>query len=111
MEAESLYRPATIKAAAVPACSGGGAKAARIDRAGHGLLDHAALDVDTTGEVKGLAEQVAAVKADGFRNCSPQSEEQRRPVPRVATGDRAPVQDAPTRSADILARQVLGGAA
>lgn len=109
VEAESRYKPATIKAAAVPALLAAGAKADRADRLVK-LLDMAALDVDTTGEVTGLAEQVAAVKAD-WPELFASAEEQRRPVPRVATGDRAPVEDKPTRSADILARQVLGGAA
>lgn len=109
MEAESRYKPATIKAAAVPALLAAGAKADRADRLVK-LLDMAALDVDTTGAVTGLAEQVAAVKAD-WPELFASTEEQRRPVPRVATGDRAPVEDKPARSADILARQVLGGAA
>lgn len=108
-EAESRYRPATIKLAALPEFLKAGAKPERADKLVR-LLDLSALDVDASGEVTGLAEQVAAVKAD-YPELFASAEEQRRPVPRVATGDRAPVEDKPARSADILARQVLGGAA
>ena len=107
-EAEARYRPATIKLAAMPAFLAAGAKPERADKLVR-LLDMSALDVDAAGEVTGLAEQVAAVKADYPELFT--SAEEKRPVPRVATGDRAPVSDKPTRSADILARQVLGGAA
>lgn len=108
-EAESRYRPATIKLAALPAFLAAGAKPERADKLVR-LLDMSALDVDASGEVTGLAEQVAAVKAD-YPELFAAAEEQRRPVPRVATGDRAPVDAKPERTADLLARQILGGAA
>jgi hypothetical protein len=108
LEAEARYKPATIKAAAVPALLAAGAKPERADRLVR-LLDHTALDVDTSGEVTGLAEQVAAVKAD-YPELFATGEERSR-APRVATGDRPPVADKPLTTAERIAQQVLGGAA
>lgn len=108
-EAESRYKPATIKAAAVSALLAAGARPERADKLVR-LLDQAAMDVDTTGEVTGLAEQVAAVKAD-YPELFGGAEQERRPVPRVSGGDRPPAEQQPTRSADRLAQQVLGGVA
>lgn len=108
-EAEARYKPATIKAAAVPALLAAGAKPERADKLVR-LLDAAAMDVDAAGEVTGLAEQVASVKAD-YPELFASAETERRPVPRVSGGDRPPVENAPSRSADLLAAQVLGGAA
>ena len=106
LEAEARYKPATIRAAAVPALLTAGAKPDRADRLVR-LLDMNALDVDANGEVTGLAEQVAAVKQEWpelFRS----DEEPKPRVPRVTVADRPPVEEQPRRSADVLAAQVLG---
>lgn len=108
-EAEARYKPATIRAAAVPALLAAGAKPERADKLVR-LLDSAALDVDGSGEVTGLAEQVAAVKAD-YPELFTAGDTQRPPVPRLSGGDRPPAEQQPSRSADRLAAQVLGGAA
>ena len=109
LAAEAKYKPATIKAAAVPALLTAGAKPERADRLVK-LLDLNALDVDANGEVTGLAAQVEAVKQEWPELFKSADDEQRR-APRVATGDRPPVQERPLTSAEKIARQVLGGAA
>lgn len=109
LEAEARYKPATIRAAAVPALLAAGAKSDRADKLVR-LLDMAAVDVDAAGEVTGLTEQIATVKAD-YPELFASGETERRPVPRVSGGDRPPAEQQPARSADRLAAQVLGGAA
>lgn len=109
LEAEARFKPATIRAAAVPALLTAGAKPERADRLVR-LLDHTVLDVDASGEVTGLAEQVAAVKAD-YPELFASDEPEKRPVPRVVTGDRPPAETKPLTTAERIAQQVLGGAA
>jgi hypothetical protein len=69
------------------------------------MLDLDALDVDDAGEVTGLAEQVASVKAD-YPELFKVAE--KRP-PRLNTGDRPSTNGQPKRSADLIAAQVFGG--
>lgn len=108
-EAEARYKPATIRAAAVPALLAAGAKPERAEKLVK-LLDSAVLDVDGSGEVTGLAEQVAAVKAD-YPELFAAVEPERRKVPSINGGDRPPAEERPSRSADVLAAQVLGATA
>lgn len=109
LEAEARYKPATIRAAAVPALLAAGAKAERADRLVR-LLDMAALDVDADGEVTGLAEQIVAVKAEWPELFTPAEQAAPKP-PRVTGADRPPAEQGPQRSADRIAAQILGGAA
>lgn len=104
-EAEARYKPATIRAAATPALLAAGAIPARADKLVR-LLDHSALDLDPSGEVTGLAEQVAAVKAD-YPELFTGAEPERR-IPRVTGGDRPPADQAPKSTAERIASQVLG---
>jgi hypothetical protein len=113
-EAEALYRPATIKAAAVPALAGAQARADRIDMI-YGLIDQSALRVEGD-QVHGLAEQIEAVKARVPEWFTPATPPPAAPVPprhlapRMTTGDQPPAADQrPQRSADRLAAHILGG--
>lgn len=106
LEAEARYKPATIRASAVPALLAAGAKPDRADRLMK-LLDMAALDVDAAGEVTGLPEQITAVKAEWpelFASTDPTAPP--RP-PRVTGADRPPAEQQPLRSADRIAAQIL----
>lgn len=109
LEAEARYKPATIRAAAVPALLAAGAKPERADRLVR-LLDATTMDVDASGEVTGLIEQVAAVKEE-WPELFVSDEPEKPRAPRLSGGDRPPVEQGPSRSADRLAAQVLGGAA
>lgn len=109
LEAEARYKPATIRAAAVPALLAAGANPERADRLVR-LLDMAALDVDADGEVTGLAEQIVAVKTEWPELFTPAEQPAPKP-PRVTGADRPPAEQGPQRSADRIAAQILGGAA
>lgn len=106
LEAEARYKPATIRASAVPALLAAGAKPDRADRLVR-LLDMAALDVDAAGEVTGLTEQITAVKAE-WPELFASTEQPPPKPPRVTGADRPPAEQAPTRSADRIAAQILG---
>lgn len=108
-EAEARYKPATIRAAAVPALLEAGAKPERADKLVR-LLDAAVMDVDGSGEVTGLSEQIEAVKAD-YPELFASAEQDKPRAPRLSGGDRPPVEQVPARSADVLAAQIHRGAA
>jgi hypothetical protein len=109
-EAEARYRPATIKLAALPAFLAAGANPERAEKLIR-LLDMSGLDVDEQGGVTGLADQVAAVKADYPELFArPVVEPPEKKAPRMAGGDRPPVEQQPSRTADRLAAQAMGAA-
>lgn len=113
-EAEDQYRPATIRAAAMPVLMQAGARADRIDDL-FAFIRQDELTVDGQG-VSGLDQQTAALKArypEWFTpvDPAPQQPAPRQGPPRVATGDRPPAEPgAPERTADLIARKILGAA-
>ncbi len=107
--AEARFKPATVKAVAIPAFTAAGATAEEAVSL-FKLLDMASLDVDADDNVNGLDEQIEKIKKQFPRLFAPIEPEKPR-APRLSGGDRPPVENTPTRSADRLAAQLGIGAA
>jgi hypothetical protein len=108
-EAESLYRPATVRAAAVPAFVQAGARPDRVDDLFEKIRQ---TELKVNGhKVDGIDQQVAALKnryPEWFTPAQP--DEPQRRAPRVTQGDRQPPEpDKPSRTADLLAQHILSG--
>jgi len=104
--AEKKYKPVAVKAAARAALIEAGLTSASADRVSKvvRMLDLAELDIDTDGDVVGLQAQVDAVKKDYPELFTATVVK----PPKLNTGNRPPAAGAPSRSADLLAAQVLG---
>lgn len=123
-QAEAMFRPATIRAASMPALLKAEARGDRLD-ALFGMIDQTKLGIE--GEkVTGLEEQITGLKS-GFpewfakapeqqqgdqsgATSQQQASYQRPPAPRVTTGDKPPAStDRPMTTAERMAQQILGG--
>lgn len=105
--AEKRYKPVAVAAAARAAFLEAGLQGSTPERVAKlvRMLDLDALDIDASGDVTGLADQVAAVKKDYPELFTPT---EKRP-PRVSGSDRPPAGNGQAkRSADLLAAQALG---
>lgn len=106
--AEAKYKPIAVRAAARAAfleagLTAGGDAVAKLVR----MLDLDGIEISDSGDVVGLDDQVAALKADFpalFSSPKP------RP-PRLDTGSRPAAAAAPKSSAERIAEQVLGSVA
>jgi anti-sigma28 factor (negative regulator of flagellin synthesis) len=109
--AEQMFRPATIRAASVPALLRAEARADRVD-ALFSMIDQGSLGIDGDS-VTGLDEQVEGLKTrfpEWFEKPQQQQPPQERQAPRVTTGDRPPANtEEPLTSAQRMAQQILGG--
>lgn len=105
--AEKRFKPVAVRSAARAAFLEAGLQGATPERVAKlvRMLDLDALDVDDSGDVTGLADQVASVKAD-YPELFKATE--KRP-PRLNTGDRPGTNGVPKRSADLIAAQAFGG--
>jgi hypothetical protein len=105
--AEKRFKPVAVRSAARAAFLEAGLQGVTPERVAKlvRMLDLDALDIDDAGDVTGLAEQVASVKADYPELFKPV---EKRPG-RLNTGDRAPSNGQPKRSADLIAAQAFGG--
>jgi hypothetical protein len=106
--AEKRFKPVAVRAAARAAFLEAGLQGVTTERVAKlvRMLDLDALDIDDAGDVTGLTEQVAAVKADYPELFKPVD---KRPG-RINTGDRPPGSPTvPKRSADLIAAQAFGG--
>jgi len=106
--AEKRYKPVAVRAAAKAAFLEAGLQGATPDRVAKlvRMLDLDSLDIDDSGDVSGLADQVASIKKDYPELFAPAD---KRP-PRVSAGDKPPANNGSAkRSSDLIAAQVLGG--
>lgn len=105
--AERKLKPVAVRAAAKAAfleagLQGGSERVAKMTK----LLDLDALEIDDDGEVSGLAEQVATVKADYPELFGTQEKQQR--TPRVSVSDRPSANGKSETLGDLVAAQVFG---
>lgn len=105
--AEKKFKPVAVRSAAKSAFLEAGLQNATADRVAK-LVRMLSLDdivIDDDGDVSGLDEQVAAIKADCPELFTPTEKR----VPRINTSDRPGTNGKPKRSSDLIAAQVLGG--
>lgn len=106
-EAERRYKPIAVRAAAKAAFLEAGLQSSSPDRVAKlvRMLDLDAITVDDTGDVTGLDDQVATIKADYPELFTPAEKK----PPRLNAGDKPPAGGRPKRSSDLIAAAVLGG--
>jgi hypothetical protein len=104
--AEKRFKPVAVRSSARAAFIEAGLQGVTPERVAKlvRMLDLDALDVDDTGEVTGLAEQVAAVKGDYPELFKPVDKR----TTRITPGDRPAVEGRTQRVSDIQAAQILG---
>lgn len=109
--AERRYKPIAVRAAAKAAFLESGLQGVTPERVSKltRLLDLDSIDVNDDGDVSGLDEQVAAIKADYPELFTAAVDKSERKAPRVATGDKPATSGGPRRSSDLIAARVLGG--
>lgn len=104
--AEKKYKPIAVRAAAKAAFLEAGLQGGTPDRVSRvvRMLDLDSIEIDDSGDVTGLVDQVAAIKKDYPELFSPAD---KRP-PRVTGADKPPANGRSQRSSDLIAAQVLG---
>lgn len=105
--AERKYKPLAVRAAAKAAFLEAGLQGGSPERVTKlvRMLDLDSITIDDDGDVRGLDEQVKAVKADYPELFTTQ---EKRP-PRVSAGDKPPTNGRVLTTGEKIAAQVLGG--
>lgn len=105
--AEKRYKPVAVRSAAKSAFLEAGLQTVTPERVAKlvRMLDLDSITVDDDGDVVGLDEQVASIKADYPELFTPAEKR----LPRLSTGNRPGVDKSVKRTADLIAARALGG--